>query len=178
MRRHVDCRLPVPPRRGGTTYRRCILASVSDTPYSSGRTSVQSAAFAVGVIFLLVGILGFVPGVTSQYDQMRFAGHESGALLLGLFQVSILHNAVHLLFGVAGLVMARSHGAARSFLIGGGVIYLLLWLYGLFVDHASQANFVPLNDADDWLHFVLGIGMVGLGMILSRKQPSRPLAAR
>ena len=66
------------------------------------RTNIQKAALAVGVVFLLVGVLGFIPGITSNYDTLQFAGPESEAQLLGLFQVSILHNIVHLLFGVAG----------------------------------------------------------------------------
>ncbi|WP_196820830.1 DUF4383 domain-containing protein [Arthrobacter sp. CAN_A6] len=130
---------------------------------------MQKAAQAVGAVFLLVGILGFVPGITSNYDQMSFAGHESGALLLGLFQVSILHNIVHLLFGVAGLAMAKSISGSRAFLLGGGVIYLVLWLYGLFIDMESAANFVPLNNADNWLHLLLGVGMIGLALALSKK---------
>ena len=134
------------------------------------RTPVQTAAAVVGGTFLLVGILGFVPGITQHYSDMTFAGHESGAKLLGLFEVSILHNIVHLLFGVAGLAMARTATAARSFLIGGGVVYLALWAYGLVVDKASSANFVPVNDADDWLHFALGLGMVALGLALSRRR--------
>lgn len=133
------------------------------------RTPVQTAALAVGVVFLLVGILGFIPGITTNYDTMTFAGHESEALLLGIFEVSILHNIVHLLFGVAGVAMARTVGAARSYLIGGGIIYLVLWLYGLIVDKDSSANFVPVNSADDWLHFVLGVGMVALGYLLTRR---------
>ncbi|NCL74666.1 hypothetical protein AIIKEEIJ_02111 [Rhodococcus sp. YH1] len=133
------------------------------------RTPVQTAALAVGVVFLLVGILGFVPGITTNYDTMTFAGHESGALLLGIFEVSILHNIVHLLFGVAGVAMARTVGAARSYLIGGGIIYLVLWLYGLVVDKDSSANFVPVNSADDWLHFVLGAAMIALGFLLTRR---------
>ncbi|MGX7731709.1 DUF4383 domain-containing protein [Rhodococcus sp. 2H158] len=133
------------------------------------RTPVQTAALAVGVVFLLVGILGFVPGITTNYDTMTFAGHESGALLLGIFEVSILHNIVHLLFGVAGVAMARTVGAARSYLIGGGIIYLVLWLYGLVIDKDSSANFVPVNSADDWLHFVLGAGMIALGFLLTRR---------
>jgi hypothetical protein len=133
-----------------------------------GTSLLQKAAMAVGVVFLLVGVLGFIPGVTTDYDQMEFAGHESGAELLGIFQVSILHNIVHLLFGIAGIAAAKSYSGSRSYLIGGGVIYLVLWIYGLLVSDNSSANFVPLNDADDWLHLLLGIGMIGLGVALSR----------
>jgi hypothetical protein len=133
------------------------------------RTLIQTAAAAVGAVFLLVGILGFVPGIVTDYDTMKFAGHESEAELLGLFQVSILHNIVHLLFGVAGLAMARSVKGAQAFLIGGGLVYLVLWIYGLAIDHHSGANFVPLNDADNWLHLVLGLGMIALGLLLGRR---------
>ena len=141
------------------------------------RSAAQKAALAVAAVFLLVGVLGFVPGVTTQYDQMEFAGHESRAQLLGIFQVSVLHNIVHLLFGVVGFVMARTFGAARSYLIGGGVVYLVLWVYGLLVDHGSDANFVPLDDADNWLHLLLGIGMVGLGLAVGR-EPTRAVGPR
>ncbi|WP_051426354.1 DUF4383 domain-containing protein [Jiangella gansuensis] len=131
-------------------------------------TPVQLAATVVGVVFLAVGVLGFVPGVTTDMDTLEFAGHESEAMLLGVFQVSILHNIVHLLFGVAGLVLARSAGGARAFLVWGGLVYAVLWLYGLFVDHDSTANFVPLNNADNWLHLGLAILMVVLGVVLGR----------
>ena len=136
-------------------------------------TQLQKAAAAVGAVFLLVGILGFVPGITSNYGSMTFAGHESGAELLGIFEVSILHNLVHVLFGVAGLAMARTWSGARSFLIGGGAIYLVLWLYGLLIDLGSSANFVPVNDADNWLHLVLGLAMVALGLLLARSATAR-----
>jgi hypothetical protein len=130
---------------------------------------VQKAAMAVGIVFLAVGVLGFVPGITTDYDMLSFGGHHSGAKLLGLFQVSILHNIVHLLFGLAGLAMARTWSAARGYLIGGGVIYLVLWIYGLVVDQTSSANFVPVNTADNWLHFFLGLGMIALGILLGRR---------
>ncbi|MEU6389089.1 DUF4383 domain-containing protein [Streptomyces sp. NPDC046939] len=132
------------------------------------RTPVQQAAMVVGAVFLLVGILGFIPGITTHYSTMEFAAHHSEAKLLGIFQVSILHNIVHLLFGIAGLALARSAGAARNYLVVGGAIYLVLWLYGLLIDRTSDANFVPVNTADNWLHFVLGIGMIALGFFLSR----------
>jgi hypothetical protein len=140
---------------------------------TTARTPVQVASAVVGVVFLLVGILGFIPGVTSNYDQLAMAGHGSGALLMGVFAVSVLHNIVHLLFGVAGLVLARTPDGARNFLVWGGVIYLVLWIYGLVIDHGSQANFVPVNTADNWLHLVLGVAMVGLGFALTRGNRTR-----
>jgi hypothetical protein len=124
-------------------------------------------------VFLLVGILGFIPGVTTNYDQLSLAGHESGALLLGVFAVSVLHNLVHAAFGVAGLVLARTATGARNFLIWGGVVYAVLWLYGLLIDHGSDANFVPVNSADNWLHLVLAVGMIALGVLLGRDLTAR-----
>ena len=134
------------------------------------KTPVQSVAMLVGVVFILVGILGFIPGITTNFDDITFAGNESGAELLGIFQVSILHNIVHGLFGIVGLFLARTMEGARTFLIGGGVIYLALALYGIVVGSGSDANFVPLNGADDVLHILLGIGMIGVGVLLGRQR--------
>ncbi len=131
------------------------------------RTPVQTAALVVGALFLLVGVLGFIPGITTDYDTMTFAGHHSEAMLLGVFNVSILHNIVHLLFGVAGLAMARTVSSARAFLVGGGVIYAVLWVYGLVIDMDSSANFVPVNTADNWLHFALAVAMIAAGVLLT-----------
>ena len=131
---------------------------------------LRLAARVVGVVFLLVGVLGFVPGITTDYGDMSFASHDSMAMLLGVFQVSILHNLVHLLFGVAGIVLSRTDSGARAYLVGGGAIYLVLWVYGLVVDQASAANFVPVNTADNWLHLLLGLGMIALGVLLSRRR--------
>jgi hypothetical protein len=140
------------------------------TASTATRTTVQKAALAVGVVFLVVGVLGFVPGITSDYGSMGAAGHGSEAKLLGIFQVSALHNVVHLLFGIAGIAMSRRADSARTYLIGGGVVYLVLWVYGLLIDKQSGANFVPLNTADDWLHFVLGLGMIALGVLTTRRR--------
>ncbi|QGU03547.1 DUF4383 domain-containing protein [Corynebacterium comes] len=150
--------------------------SVTNRPrVRAGRSPVQIVALIVGVVFLLVGVAGFIPGLTTNYDALQMAGHESEAMLLGVFQVSILHNIVHLLFGVAGIAMSRSAGGARAFLLVGGLIYLALFVYGLLIDHGSPANFVPLNDADNWLHLGLGAAMVGLSF-LPRLTPSAETA--
>jgi hypothetical protein len=143
----------------------------------STRTDLQKAALAVGIVFLAFGLLGFVPGITSNFGSMEFATNDSKAQLLGLFQVSVLHNIVHLLFGVAGLALARTIGGARQYLVVGGAVYLVLFLYGLLVGQNSAANFVPLNLADDFLHLVLGIGMIGLGMTLAKRVSASRAAA-
>ncbi|WP_309067796.1 DUF4383 domain-containing protein [Microbacterium sp.] len=131
-------------------------------------TPIQKVALIYGIVFLIVGIGGFIPGLTSNIESLQFAGHTSEAMLLGIFQVSILHNIVHVLYGVVGLVAARAFGLSRAYLIWGGAVYALLWLYGLFIPHDSAANFVPLNTADNWLHFVLAVTMIGLGVLLGR----------
>lgn len=137
-----------------------------------GRAPSQLLSALVGAVFLLVGVLGFVPGITTNYGDIGVAGHGSGAHLLGIFQVSILHNVVHLLFGVVGLAAARSPRPARGFLLYGGIVYLVLWAYGLAIDLDSAANFVPLNTADNWLHLALGALMVGLGAAVTAVRPA------
>ncbi len=133
------------------------------------RSPVQVAAAIVGIVFLIIGVLGFIPGVTTNYGSMTFAGHHSAAQLLGVFQVSVLHNIVHLLFGIAGVVFARTRATARNYLVWGGVIYLVLWIYGLLIGRQTAANFIPVNVADNWLHLGLGIVMITLGVTLSRR---------
>jgi hypothetical protein len=129
------------------------------------RSPVRMGAYLVAVVFLLVGILGFVPGATTDLGEIEFAGPDSDAMLFGIFAVSVLHNLVHLLFGVVGLLLARTARLARVYLIGGGVVYLALFIYGLVVDYEDDANFVPLNDAANWLHLGLGVGMILLGLL-------------
>ena len=136
--------------------------------------AVQGAALLVAGAFLLVGVLGFIPGVTTDYDLLEWAGHHSGAKLFGVFAVSVLHNALHLAFGVVGVVMARSYAAARAYLLLGGLVYLGLWLHGLLIAHDSPANVVPVNGADNWLHLGLGAGMVLLGLTLAgQRDPTK-----
>ncbi|WP_243648993.1 MULTISPECIES: DUF4383 domain-containing protein [unclassified Curtobacterium] len=89
----------------------------------------------------LVGIAGFIPGLTMDMGLMSMAGHGSMALLLGLFQVSVLHNIVHLLFGIVGLLAARTATGARLYLLVGSIVYLVLRIYALFTaDMAGAAT--------------------------------------
>jgi len=136
--------------------------------YSDSAEFPRLIALVFGVVFLLVGIAGFIPGITTHYGDMEFAGHMSDAKLLGIFEVSILHNIVHLAFGVAGLVLSRAARSAAMYLLVGGLIYAVVWVYGLAVGDDSDANFVPLNTADNWLHFLLALAMIVLGVVSLR----------
>ena len=98
---------------------------------------------------------------------MRWAGHQSGAALFGVFQVSVLHNLFHLLMGVAGLALARSYARSRAYLLGGGVVFLALWIYGLTTRPDGPANILPVSSADNWLHFGLGLAMIILALTLA-----------
>lgn len=144
---------------------------------STARTPLRPTTMFISAVFLLVGLLGFVPGITTDFSEMTFAGHHSSAMLFGVFAVSILHNLVHVLFGVVGFLCAGSASRSVSFLLVGGVIYLVLWLYGLIIDLGSAANFVPVNTADNWLHFGLAVGMIGLGAVFGSKVKKSTQAA-
>lgn len=136
------------------------------------RSPVRAVTLLFGAVFLLVGVAGFIPGVTSHYGDLGFAGEGSEAEILGLFQTSVLHNVVHLLFGLVGIAMARSENAARTYLNAGGSTYLVLWIYGLVV-HGGKGNFIPINNEDNWLHLGLALAMLGLGLLLPGSRPAR-----
>ncbi len=134
-----------------------------------GRTDVQNVGMGVGIVLIVVGILGFIPGITTQYSSLAFVGPGSAALLLGVFQLSMLLNILQLAIGAIGLVMSRSNPmGARNFLMGFGLLYIVLGVYGLIVGMGSAANFLSLNAPDNWTFMVLGLGMVGAGWLMSR----------
>jgi len=134
--------------------------------------AVQSAALLIAIAFLVVGLLGFIPGVTTDYGSLEWAGPDSGAKLFGAIAVSGAHNVMHLAFAVVGLVLTRSYASARAYLIGGGLIYLAVWVYKSFAD--GRINFVPTGGASDWLHFGLGAAMVILGLTLAgQRDPTK-----
>jgi hypothetical protein len=124
---------------------------------SRNKTLAQNLARLFGAIFLVAGVAGFIPGLTTNlYDGLEFAGSDGDAELLGLFEVSVLHNIVHGLFGL-GIVAAKRRASALQYLLAAGLIYAVLFVLGLL----GGGDWVPINDADDWLHLVLAAGLLG-----------------
>ena len=76
---------------------------------------------------------------------------------------------LHMALGVAGIALARTAANARTYLLVGGAAYLVLFIYGLAIDRGTQWNFAALNNADNWLHLILAIAMIGLGSALPRR---------
>ena len=135
---------------------------------TAGRTDIQRAAMLFGIVFALVTILGFIPGITTDYDRLT-TFDDVGAKLLGIFGVNVLENIVHALYAIAGFAAAASWAASKNYFIWGGVVYLAVWLYGLLIDLDSSANFLGMNAAANWLHFILGLAMIAIGFLLSRR---------
>ena len=132
----------------------------------------RRAAQIFGVVFLLIGVLGFIPGVNQMHHGDPGAEHLSvggpgHGNLLGLFHVNVLHNAVHLLFGIMGLAMSRTLGGARGYFRIVGVAYLLLAVMGLIAAANMWNTFglVPIHGNDVWLHAILGAAGIYFGFI-------------
>jgi hypothetical protein len=105
---------------------------------------VQTLAWVFGAVFVLVGVLGFVPGITSD-------GH-----LLGIFEVDTLHNVIHLLSGVAALAAAWGMYSARVYFKVFGVVYALVTVLG-FIMGGSILGLIMVNMADNILHLAIAI---------------------
>jgi hypothetical protein len=132
--------------------------------------STRRFAQIIGIAFLLLGILGFIPGVTvmhpEDHNDLYVEGPGDGNLL-GLFHVNVLHNAVHLLFGVLGLVMSGSLSAARTYARIVAVSYLLLAVLGLVPTANIHNTFglIPIHGHDVWLHALIGFAASYFGFI-------------
>ena len=127
------------------------------------RSPLQSIALLGGIALIALGILGFIPGVTSHEGDISFAGHGSAAKFIGVFQVSVLLNLLHILIGLAGVALARTAPGARQYLLGGGVACLVLWALGI----GRAGTWIPLSAADDWLHLGIGVSLIGLAYATS-----------
>jgi hypothetical protein len=119
---------------------------------------VKTAALLFGIVFLAVGILGFVPGVTTNVDGMP--------MLLGIFHVNAAHNFVHLASGVIFLLCGiAGAGPSRTFFRIFGLIYALVAVLGFMNPNGPLVGMISNNPATTWLHVVLAAAMLFLGFV-------------
>ncbi|GGK05942.1 hypothetical protein GCM10010123_39890 [Pilimelia anulata] len=136
------------------------------------RAVVRRTTLGVAVLLLVLGVAGFVPGVTADMDRLALAGPGSAARLFGVARVSVLHNALHLLLGLLGLMVSRERYAPRYYLLGVGGLGVLAGVWGLVLPDGAAANVLPSDTAGDLLHLALGLGMIMVG-----RGAERPYAA-
>ena len=124
--------------------------------------NTRTFAMIFGIVFLLVGAGGFIPGLT----MMDMSGHAADADVtmksmfgyeLKLFPVNVLHDLVHILFGIWGLLAARTLGGARMYFRGVAIIYAVLTVMGLVPALYTTFGLIPLYGNDVWLHALLAI---------------------
>jgi hypothetical protein len=132
--------------------------------------STQTFARIWGILFLAVGAAGFVPGLTTEHTHPDVTLDAGLGLELGLFPVNVAHNAVHLLFGVWGLLASRSLGGSVTYGKIVAVAYGLLTVLGLISASKLWTLFglVPLYGHDVWLHAVLAAGAAYFGFFAGR----------
>lgn len=117
---------------------------------------IQRVATISGLVFIVVSVLGLAAG---GMPGMKMGG--ASVMLLGLFPVNMLHNVVHLAFGVWGVIAGRGEKASVTYALGSGVAYLCLGVLGLFTD--SLLGMVPIGGYDVVLHLVLAVVLAGCG---------------
>ncbi|HEX6143885.1 MAG TPA: DUF4383 domain-containing protein [Geminicoccaceae bacterium] len=118
--------------------------------------STRYFALAYGIVFLLVGIAGFVPGLVTPPQPTADVAADTGfGRLFGLFPVNLWHNLVHVAFGIWGLAAYRTFSAARTYARAVAVIYAVLAVMGLIPVLNTTFGLIPLYAHDVWLHIVL-----------------------
>ena len=133
--------------------------------------SVRTFALVFGIVFLAVGILGFIPGITHMHGgddpNLTVEGPGHGHLL-GLFHVNVLHNLVHVLFGIMGLAMYRRDDSAVLYARIVAISYALLTVMGLVPVLQYTFGLIPIEGHDVWLHALLAAVAAYFGFVHRR----------
>lgn len=127
--------------------------------------SIRTFARVFGIIFLVVGIAGFIPGITQPHNHPNLAVEASSGLLLGLFPVNVLHNLVHIAFGIWGLFAVRALASALVYARAVAVVYALLTILGLIPATNTTLGLVPIYGHDIWLHALLAAVAAYFGFV-------------
>ena len=126
--------------------------------------SISAAALLFGVVFIVAGLAGFFASPPPVDAPPLTVDHGHG-LALGIFPVNTLHNVVHLLFGVLGLVASRSLAGARTYFRVVAVAYVLLAVLGLLPATQTAFGLVPIWGPDVYLHGAIALVALYFGFV-------------
>jgi amino acid transporter len=127
--------------------------------------NIRTFARLFGIVFLVVGIAGFIPGITQPHDHPELAVEAGSGMELGLFPVNVLHNLIHIAFGIWGLLAARSFNGARGYAKSVAIIYAVLTILGLIPATNTTFGLVPIYGHDVWLHALLAAVAAYFGFV-------------
>ena len=141
--------------------------------------TVKTFAFIAGLVYLAVGVLGFVPALITPPPESApnvsvtaFHGY-----LLGLFPINFMHNLVHLAIGAWGIAASRAVGGARAYAKSLAVIYGALALMGLIPGLNTVFGLVPIHGHDVWLHAGTALIAAYFGWVLKGAAAVSPKTA-
>jgi len=127
---------------------------------------VRTFALIFGIIYVLVGLLGFIPSLSTHPADAPHLSVESGhGYLFGMFPINILHNIVHLIIGIAGILASRSLGGARLYAKALAIVYGLLAVLGLIPATQTTFGLIPIHGADVILHALSALIAAYFGFI-------------
>ena len=120
--------------------------------------STRTFALVFGIIFLLAGASGFIPGLLHPVpaDAPPLSATTGYGLGMVLLPVNLLHSLVHVLFGILGVVAFAGMFAPRLYAQIVAVGYGLLVVLGLFPATNTLFGLVPIYGNNVWLHLGLG----------------------
>ena len=136
--------------------------------------SIRTFAAVFGVVFLLAGLSGFVPGLSPEHMHPDMVVTSESRLAVGLFPVNVLHNLVHSAFGIWGLLAARSVGGSFAYAKGVALTYALLTVLGLSQATNTIFGLVPIYGNDIWLHAGLAIVAAYFGFAHKQRADHQP----
>ncbi len=123
---------------------------------------LQNWAWLFAIVFIVLGILGYVPGITSN------------GMLFGIFDMDAMHSVIFIITGIVAAISAASVSASRTYFKVFGVIYALAAIIG-FIQGDTIVGLMDVNMADHILHLVIAV--VALWVGFGPKENDSPVLA-
>ncbi|MES1024366.1 DUF4383 domain-containing protein [Gloeocapsa sp. BRSZ] len=135
-------------------------------------------ALIVGILFLIIGVAGFIPGLVSLQgtnvpnipaDEIHRAYNLGYGYVFGLFPTNFLHNIVRSAVGLLGIASYSSLSSARAFNRGFAIAYALLAIMGLLPFARTTFGLMPISGNNVWFNALVAIATAYYGIVIPAK---------